>query len=526
MAELSFNPKIVADYFGEIMKLPHASAEEDPLRAAVYTWLTDPAYGIGIATENVFYDATATDPGRRIIYAFRPGTNGHEPIILQAHLDMVVVTDPPGIDPFPLQAVYDAEGWLQAHANGSPETKSSLGADNGVGIASMLAFLQDSDLKDYPIECLFTVQEETDMGGASRFDTALLKGRTLINVDSEEAGLITYGSAGGFKTKYEGAIKREKMRPMPAFVKIALNGLRGGHSGIDIANGRPNALKLLVDGLCRMNKRLSNYTLLPNTLPQSYDFRIVSLARTDTIKSNSIPTAAMAVLAVAENQAVGLLKSFEEWFNALRILYDASEQNMTIQLSSADTQAEDPLTTDATDNLLSFLRHVPQGVIGVIPGYDPMVVETSSNLYEVSLDGATQRTNTFSRTSNAALLGSMVDYCQSPLMQMYRNLGSLYGLTVTNAIEWSPAWPPNKDSPLLATAEKVFATTYPDYQVEVVHAGLETGWFASRIPGMDSISVGPTYHDGHSVDERLDTSSDQGFYDATKGVILTRFQEQ
>jgi len=303
--KLVFDPQNVADFFGKIMELPHGSAQEDPLRAAVYTWLTDPTYGISIAPENVFYDATASDPGKRIIYAFRPGTNGHEPIILQAHLDMVVVTDPPGIDPFPLQAVYDAEGWLQARANGSPETKSSLGADNGIGIASMLALLQDSELKDYPIECLFTVQEETDMGGAQYFDTALLKGRTLINVDSEEAGVITYGSAGGFKTKYQGTIQREKVRPNPAFVKIALNGIRGGHSGIDIANGRPNALKLLVDGLCRMNKRLSNYSLPPNMLQQSYEFNIVSIARTDTIKSNSIPTAAMAVLAVRRKKPWG-----------------------------------------------------------------------------------------------------------------------------------------------------------------------------------------------------------------------------
>jgi dipeptidase D len=439
---------------------------------------------------------------------------------------MVVVTDPQGIDPFPLQPVYDADGWLQARANGAPDVKSSLGADNGVGIAIALALLQDSDLKDYPIECLFTVQEETDMGGAQYFDTALLKGRSMINVDSEEAGIITYGSAGGFKTKYQGTIRREAMRPKPAFVKISLSGLRGGHSGIDIANGRPNALKLLVDGLYRMNKRLSNYTLPPNTLPQSYDFRIVSMARTDTIKSNGIPSAALAVLAVAEANAVALLKSFEEWFNAIRILYDASEQNMRIELTIAETSAEEPLTSDSTDNLLCFLRHVPQGALGFIPGYDPAVVESSSNLYDVSLAGTTVRANAFSRTSNAVLLGSMEDHCQSPLMQMYRCLGSLYGLTVTNAIEWSPAWPPNKDSPLLATAETVFATKYPGYQIVVVHAGLECGWFASRYSDMDCISIGPTYQDGHTVDERLDMSSVQGFYDAVKGVLLAQFQEQ
>jgi dipeptidase D len=527
MSEIVFDPQNVADCFAEIMKLPHESGKENPLRAAVFTWLTDPRHGIGLSPANVFYDETATDPGKRVIYAFRPGSKSSQPIILQAHLDMVVVTDPQGVAPFPLQPAYDVEGWLQARANGSPDTKSSLGADNGVGIAIALALLQDSELKDYPIECLFTVQEETDMAGAQLFDTGLLKGRTFINVDSEEAGIITYGSAGGFKTKYMGATAREKMSPTPAFVKILLGGLRGGHSGVDIAKGRPNALKLLVDGLCRMNERISGYTLPPGTLPQSYDFRLVSLARTDTIKSNAIPTEATAILAVAADDAIPLLKSFEEWFNALQILYGSSEQNMRIELTSiAETPYDDPLTADATDNLLCFLRLVPQGVIGLIPGYDPAVVETSSNLYDVSLDGATMRTNTFSRTSNPVLLGSVEAHDQTPMMAMFKSLGAMYGLTVTTAIEWSPAWPPNQDSHLLATAEKIYASAYPGYEISVIHAGLECGWIASRCPDMDCISVGPTYNDGHTVDERLDTSSVKGFYDAIKGVMLALFQEE
>jgi len=526
MSEIVFDPQNVADWFAEIMKLPHESAKEDPLRAALYTWLTDPAHGIGLSPENVFYDATATDPGKRVLYAFRPGSKGQQPIVLQVHLDMVVVTDPQGVDPFPLQPFYEDEGWLEARANGRPDTKSSLGADDGIGIAIALALLQDSELKDYPIECLFTVQEETDMAGAQFFDTGLLKGRTFINVDSEEAGIITYGSAGGFKTKYEGAIARAAMSPAPAFVKVLLGGLRGGHSGVDIAKGRPNALKLLVDGLCRMNDRISDYTLPSGTLPQSYDFRLVSLARTDVIKSNAIPTEAAAILAVAIDDAIPLLKSFEEWFNALQILYGTSEQNMRIELTVTETPSDEPLTADATDNLLCFLRLVPQGVLGLIPGYDPAVVETSSNFFDVSLDGATVRANTFSRTSNAALLGAVEDHEHTPLMDMFRSLGAMYGLTVTTALEWSPAWPPNQDSPLLATAEKIYSKAYPEYQTSVIHAGLECGWVASRYDDMDCISIGPTYENGHTVDERLDTTSVAGFYGAIKGVMLALFKKQ
>lgn len=528
-SKISFDPQMVADWFTEIMKFSHGSGQEDPLRDAIYAWLTDPRYGIGLSPENVFYDKTAIDPGKRIIYAFRPGVSGMKPIVLQAHMDMVVVTDPKNVDPFPLQPFYDQEGWLQARGSGGPDVRSSLGGDDGIGIATALALLQDVELKDYPIECLLTVQEETDMGGAQFFDTGLLKGRTYLNLDSEEAGVITYGAAGGFKTRYEGAVAREQMTPAPAFVKVVLSGLRGGHSGIDIDKGRPSALKLLVDGLYRMDRRLSDFTLPTGALPQSYDFRLASLARTDVVKSNSIPTEATAVLAVEAADAIPLLKSFERWFTALQILYGASEPEMRIELTFIDGPLPDevPLTAGATDNLLCFLRLVPQGVMGLIPGYDPAVVETSSNLYDVILDGATVTAYTFSRTSNAELVGSVEDHDDTPLNVMFRSLGQSYGLTVTTGIDWSPAWPPNKDSHLLATAEKVYARVYPEYEISVIHAGLECGWAVARYDNkMDCISIGPTMQNPHTVEERLDTSSVKGFYDAVKGVMLDLYKEQ
>lgn len=526
-SEIVFDPQNIADWFAEIIKYPHGPGEEDPLRAEIHTWLTDPRYGIGLAPENVYYHAAATDPGERVIYAFRPGAGGKEPVVLQGHMDMVVVTEPHVPQPFPLQP-YQDDVWLKAHASGGTNVKSTLGADDGIGIAIALALLQDGDLKDYPIECLLTVQEETDMGGAQHFDTGLLKGRRFVNIDSEEAGTITYGSAGAFKTRYEGAIERQAIAPAPAFVKIVLGGLRGGHSGIDIAHGRPSALKLLVDGLCRMNRRLSDYTLPPGAPPQSFDFRLVSLARTDVIKSNSIPTEATAVLAVPAGDALPLLQSFAQWSAALRILYGASEPGMRIALTriGGAPPEEQPLTAGATDNLLCFLRLVPQGPIGLISGYDPAVVETSSNLFEVSLGATTMSVGSFSRTSNAALVGAIEDHDHTAIQEMYKSLGAMYGLTVTTPIEWSPAWPPNKDSHLLAVAEAAFARVYPEPEVSVIHAGLECGWVVSRYNDMDCIAIGPTIENGHTIEERLDTSSVKGFYDAIKGLILALFEEQ
>jgi dipeptidase D len=525
-SKIVFEPQKVADWFAEIIKLPHGSGQENPLRAAVHTWLTDPLYGISLSPNNVYYHETATEPGKRVIYALRPGTSGKKPIVLQAHMDMVVVTEPKAVDPFPLQPYYDEFGWLKAKGYGSTDIRSTLGADDGIGIATALALLQDSELKGYPIECLFTVQEETDMGGAEYFDTGLLKGRTYINLDDERAGTITYGSAGGFKTTYEGAIQREKMSPVPSFVKIVLGGLRGGHSGVDIAKGRPSALKLLVEGLCRMNKRLNDFSPPPAAPPGSYDFRLVSLARTDVIKSNALPTEATAVLAV--DDADGLMKSFERWFSALQIIYGASEQSMKIELTRESTPPdEDPLIADATDNLLCFLWLVPQGVMGFIPGYTPAVVETSSNVYDVRLGSATMTVETSTRTSNPVLLGSVKDHGNTPLNEMFKSLGATYGLTVETAVDdWYPAWPPNKDSHLLAMAEKAYGSVYPEYQISVIHAGLECGWIVSRYDDMDCIAVGPTIENPHTIDERFDTSSVKSFYDAVKGLMLALYKEQ
>lgn len=524
--KIVFEPQKVADWFAEIIKLPHGSEKEDPLRAAVYTWLTDPRHGICLSPENVYYKETATDPGERVIHALRPGKKDLKPIVLQAHMDMVVVTEPKDVDPFPLQPFQDESGWLMAKGSGSTDVRSTLGADDGIGIATALALLQEEELKDYPIECLFTVQEETDMGGAEHFDTGLLKGRTYVNLDDERGGTITYGSAGGFKTTYEGAIQRERISPVPSFVKIVLGGLRGGHSGVDIAKGRPSALKLLVEGLCRMDKRLNDFTLPPDTPPESYDFRLVSLARTDEIKSNAIPTEATAVLAVEDADA--LLGSFEKWFSALQILYGVSEPRMNIGLTRLEAPPDDdPLTADATDNLLCFLRLVPQGVMALIPGYSPAVVETSSNVYIVSLGSATMTVETSTRTSNPALLGSVEDHGHTPLNETFRNLGAIYGLEVETGVDgWYPAWPPNQDSRLLAAAEKVYAGVYGDYQTSVIHAGLECGWIVSRYGDMDCIAVGPTIENPHTIDERLDTSSVKKFYDAVKGLMLALYKEQ
>jgi dipeptidase D len=518
---LVFKPQQVADWFGQIMRLQHGSGSEDALRAALHGWLKE---RLGIA--EVRYVEAPADAGQRVICAYRPGADKwrrSDAVVLQAHLDMVVVTHPKDRDPFPLQPILH-DGWLHAQGHGATAEApigSTLGADDGIGVATALTLLQDPELADCPIECLFTVQEETDMGGAALFPLEWIQGRRCLNLDDEEAGDITYGSAGGFESRFTGKLSREPLPEGFTTLRLSIAGLLGGHSGVDIARGRVNALAALVEGLCRMNQRLSGSGAAD---PGSFDLRLVDLERTDTIKPNAIPTSAAALIAVREADVADVIRSFTAWFTGLSVIHRAAEPAMSCRVTLAPAPFA-PLSAGSTDNLLGFLRLVPHGVLRMIPGAEPPLVETSTNLYDVVLRVADLAVETSSRTSDGALLGGEHDEEGSPLNRLYANLAALYGLTFETGINWYPAWTPDPASPLLRTAREVFREVFgAATRTSVIHAGLECGWFATRYQGaMDCVAVGPTVHNPHTTDERLDTRSVEPFYRAVKMLIRALF---
>lgn len=522
-----FEPSRVAYWFGEIMKLPHGSGKEQPLRESLYQWLTDT---IGIPAAQIFYRRDATAPGERVIRVSRPGRSGElKPVVLQAHLDMVVVTNPKDRDPFPLVPHLQSPSWLKALGNGStPDMPigSTLGADDGIGVATALALLEDSDLRDYPLECLFTVEEETGMGGALQFDTSLLTGRSYINLDEERSGTITYGSAGGFGTTYRGTLLREPQSLNSTTVTLVVGGLRGGHSGVDIAKGRPSALRLLTECLHRMNGRVNHGSLAAAASPNAFDYRLVSFARTDSVKSNAIPTEATATVALNAGDASAFVQSTRQWFAAIQTIYGASEPNLRLECSTAGAAetGQSPLAAHATDNLLCLLQLIPHGVLGVVPGCVPSVVETSSNLYDIRLTDTTVELLTLTRTSNPALLGTLLCHDETPLATMFKSLGALYSFDVETGSNWYPAWPPNPESPLLNKARDAFASVYgKDCETAVIHAGLECGWIVSRYSDMDCIAIGPTVENPHTTDERLDIATVAPFYQALKTLLKNLF---
>lgn len=530
----SFEPTAVHDQFIEITKRPHPSANQEGVAGnenPVRQYVNDQALGIA-NVEVVFYNEGATDPGDRVIVLRRPGSGkyaGKTPIILQAHMDMVF--NPVDMD-FPLEVIIDPdpdkEGkWLKANDNsGNPST---LGADDGIGIATALAILADENLKDYPLECLFTVQEETNMGGAQNcnLNEIGLTGDKLLNLDAETLNIIIFGSAGGSNTSYQGDISRCKCPDDYTIKKLSISGLHGGHSGVDINKGRLNAIKALTQVLVRLNKRITNLDAGGDGIG-SYDFLIYDMSRTDVNKSNAIPAGAEAVIALPKDDADKFEEDFNAYCKTLRTQNMPEEDEFKFKMEGATTGAQ-PMDEKSTDALLCVLQQIPTGVIKMIPDV-PDVVETSTNLYNIAVIDNSITIGSSNRSSN--------DTSLEALNNIQINIGACFNFKVKTGIDSYPSWPPKPESALLASAGDVYREIYGSgkYEETVIHAGLECGVLVKRFKDelgkdLDAISIGPTIKDPHTPSESLQVETTDGtqtvkqFYNAVGKILEKIFVE-
>jgi dipeptidase D len=532
-----FEPKAVHDQFIEITKLSHPSANQEGVKGnedPVRQYVADQAPKIGADVK--FYISTATDPGQRVIVLSRPGAGDYEnktPVILQAHMDMVF--NPVDMD-FPLEVIIDPdphkEGkWLKANdKSGKPST---LGADDGIGVATALAILADDNLKEYPLECLFTVQEETDMGGAKNCDLKEigLTGNRLLNLDAETLNVIIFGSAGGSETAYQGNISRcespGKYFPNGYEIKkLSISGLRGGHSGVDINKGRLNAIKVLTQALVRLNKRITNLDAGGKGIG-SYDFLIYDIRRTDIIKANAIPASAEAVIALPKADADKFVEDFKAYCEALRTQNLPEEAGFKYDAVTSSASGM-PLDNKSTDALLCILQQIPHGVITMIPGV-PEVVETSTNLFKVDIKGSSVTVGSSNRSSN--------DMALQALEIAQKSIGIGCNFVVFTDINSYSSWPPNSKSKLLKLAGEVYKEKYDgNYEKTVIHAGLECGVLVKRFKDelgkdLDAISIGPTITNPHTPSESLQVETTDGtqtvqqFYDAVSQILQKIFAE-
>lgn len=414
----------------------------------------------------------------------KPATHGFEDrqtVVLQAHMDMVPQKDGTTEHDFQkdaLKPVVDGE-WVRASG-------TTLGADNGIGLAAALAVLESQDLQHGPIEAFFTVDEETGMIGANGLTDNFLSGDILLNMDSEDEGELYVGCAGGVDATMTFRYKEVSVPEGDVAVKVCLSGLRGGHSGLEINEGRANANKLLF-------RFLKEAIML-------YEARLSSVEGGNM--RNAIPREACAVLTIPADtydELEILVQEYEDLFNEE---YRTIENEIVFTISEVELPSG-LIPEEVQDDLVNAVTACPNGVFRFIPEI-PDTVETSTNLSIVK--------SSHDSVEVACLLRSSVDSKKDELASMIESVFALAGAKVEFSGSYS-GWNPNMNSAILHTMQNVYEKEFGEKPaVKVVHAGLECGIIGPKVPNMDMISFGPTIRHPHTPNEKVNIASVEKFW--------------
>ena len=455
-------PQAVWQHFYQITQVPRPSHHEEKISAFVT------AFGRSLGLE------TITDSVGNVIIR-KPASKGYENrrgVVLQAHMDMVPQKTPDKIHDFqkdPITA-YINDGWLTAD-------RTTLGADDGIGVAIIMALLQDRNAVHGPLEALFTVNEEDGFSGINALKADVLRGDYLINVDWEVEGVLAIDNAGGVNVD---ALGKYAQNPPPADTrsyKLSIAGLQGGHSGVDINKGGGSASKLLV-------RLLSS--------AKAFGVRIASIEGGD--RYNAIPREATAVLVVPQTQSAGFEKFVSGYEAIVKSELAATEPRLSIVLSEAPLPPK-VMNRPSQDAMLNALYGSINGVLRMSDGV-PGLVETSSSMGILRVGNG--------QWMAGMLVRSAVDSARDDVAQKLAAVMQLAGAQTTIKAPYS-GWRPDPNSPLLALMKDVYRQNFgKEAGVVAVHAGLETSVVGAKYPKMDMISMGPTLIDVHSPDERLE----------------------
>ncbi len=465
-------PSLLWKHFSAICSIPHPSKHEQKLSQYICDFAQQ--HQLDLKKDSV---------GNLLVLKKAAIEKKHSPtLILQSHLDMVPQKHDSITHDFltdPIRPYNDGE-WVRAQG-------TTLGADNGIGVAISLAVLEDTTLKHGPLEVLFTIDEETGMTGVKNLDTSLLQGKRLINLDTEDDHELCIGCAGGIDAV---VIIKPVFEPVPDNMisfKIVLEGLRGGHSGIDIHTGRGNAVKIL-------NRVL---------YMASEQFNIgISSFKGGNVR-NAIPRLATAEISVPLSNE----KSFTAWLNDLEKTiqqeYTPLEPDLKISLVKTPLHGQQ-LSHSAKTNLLRSLYACPNGVYKMSNAFADLV-ETSNNVSILRCDQTTIKIECLCRSSTE----SSREDCTNVIASAF----SLGGAQVEFHGGY-PGWAPNADSKLLADMNSIYKEVYSrEPKIIAVHAGLECGLIGAKYPGMDMVSCGPTICNPHSPEERVNIASVEKFWE-------------
>ncbi|HJC93315.1 MAG TPA: aminoacyl-histidine dipeptidase [Candidatus Phocaeicola excrementigallinarum] len=462
MEKKDLQPASVFHYFEEVCKVPRPSKKEEKIRQ----YLVDFAAAHGLACK--------TDEAGNVLVskAASAGMENRKKVILQSHMDMVCEKNGGVSHDFetdPIETYIDGE-WLRAKG-------TTLGADNGIGVAAELAVLAADDIEHGPIECLFTVDEETGLTGAFALKEGFMDGDILINLDSEDEGELFIGCAGGAGTTAEFSCPMVKAPEGWFFFRVAVKGLTGGHSGDDINKNRANANKLL-------NRYLTS-------MMQRYGMRLCEIGGGNL--HNAIPREASAVCAVPMEYKEAVRVDLNVYLAEVEEEYSVTEPNLAMELES-ETPRKEVMEPEAMRRFLLAVYAVHNGVYMMsqdIPG----LVETSSNLASVKQRDGKIVIVTSQRSS---ILSSRKD-----MSRMVSAAFELGGATCVTA-DGYPGWKPDPHSEILGIAVESYRRLFGvEPKVKAIHAGLECGLFLEKYPSLDMVSFGPTLRGVHSPDERM-----------------------
>jgi len=473
-------PEKVWYYFGEICKIPRPSKKEKRISE----------YILSIARK-LNLENEVDETGNILIR--KPATQGfgHFPVVvLQSHIDMVCEKNSDTYHDFDTDPILPRiEGeWVKA-------TGTTLGADDGIGIAAQLAILDSTDIEHGPLEMLFTVDEETGLTGAYGLKPGFLKGKILLNLDSEDEGELFIGCAGGQDTKAFMNFSRVAVNYDFTGFQIKVSGLQGGHSGDDINKGRGNAVKIL-------NRLLWKASHL-------FEVRISEINGGNL--RNAIAREAFANMIVPTRFDSDFIQFVKDFNAIVKEEFKITEPGLLVSYAPSELPSF-LIDLSTQERLLNALYACPHGVIAMSADV-PNFVETSTNLASVKMTDKVIEIGTSQRSSS--------EHGKEDVLNMVESVFRLAGAKITHN-DGYPGWTPNPKSPILDTTRKAYIKLFSqEPKVLAIHAGLECGLIGENYPGIDMISYGPTIKGAHSPDERLQIDTVQRFWDLTIEVLKT-----
>ncbi len=480
MSEITkLKPNLVWEQFDAITKVPRPSKREGKIIEFLVEFAKKHNFEYKKdATGNVVMRVPAT-----------PGYENRPTVILQSHMDMVCEKNSDvefDFDNDPIQPRIDGE-WVKACG-------TTLGADDGIGMAAQMAVLLDPNLKHGPVEALFTIDEETGLTGAFGLGEGMLTGKYLLNLDSEDEGELFIGCAGGVDTVATFHARKEQAPAGYAWMRVGVSDLLGGHSGDDINKGHGNSNKIIARFLWMVM--------------QQSDLRLNNFAGGNL--RNAIPREAHAVFGVPAADKEKIRTFFEQFAADIKAELQFTEPNIKMAISEAETPDE-VIDAKTQKGLIYALVGVTNAVVEMsfaVPG----LVETSTNLASVKFMEDHSIVVTLSQRSSVE---SSKDY----VAQMVESVFVLAGAEVVHS-EGYPGWAPNPNSKLLEVAVKAYKDLFhTEPKVRAIHAGLECGLFLVKYPHLEMVSFGPTLRGVHSPDERLEIATVQKFWDLMAEIL-------